>query len=173
MTIWTVEGEEVIVLGDTTTHGGKVITASSNIFYNNIPVARVGDQVTCPKCNGTHTIVSGASTVRGNSMQIARNGDNVSCGARLISRSGDVASDLSSFASVPLDGEFDECFQFICEDTGKPIVDMLYVIQLKGTVLFSGRTDEEGKTIRAYTEQAEMLEVFSGAEAMDILRRNA
>lgn len=86
MSTWTIE-EEVIVLGDTTTHGGKVVSASSSVFYNGIPVARVGDQVTCPKCSGSHTITSGAPHAFANGQSIARNNDDVSCGAKLISGS--------------------------------------------------------------------------------------
>jgi uncharacterized Zn-binding protein involved in type VI secretion len=78
-----------IVLGDKTTHGGTVITArgKNRMTVNGKPVACVGDQVTCPKCKGTHTIVEGASgpdlTLDG--IKVAREDDLVSCGAKLVS----------------------------------------------------------------------------------------
>lgn len=102
MTLWTIEGEEVIRLGDATTHGGKVISASSNVFYEGIQIARVGDVVSCPLCKGTHTIVSGASSAFNDQMQIARNGDSVSCGAKLISHGNMVNSDAiyASFTDI-------------------------------------------------------------------------
>ena len=39
--------KHVIRLGDPTTHGGTVVSASSTTIINGIRVARLGDQVTC------------------------------------------------------------------------------------------------------------------------------
>lgn len=91
MTIARIDGLEVIRLGDKTTHGGEVISASSNFFYEGIPVARVGDLVSCPKCSGMHTIISGSPTAF-NGQNIARHGDSVSCGAKLLGKSAKVGS---------------------------------------------------------------------------------
>lgn len=55
-----IHGKHVIVLGDKTTHGGEVITASEHFSLLGTPVARVGDQVSCPKCGGVYEIVEGA-----------------------------------------------------------------------------------------------------------------
>lgn len=90
--MWTINGREVVVLGDKTTHGGEVVTACSGMLYNGIPVARVGDEVSCPKCSGTHKIVTGSPIHSINGKQTARNLDSVSCGALLISRNGDAAN---------------------------------------------------------------------------------
>jgi len=38
----------LICLGDATTHGGKVISASSSMFINGIQVALVDDLISCP-----------------------------------------------------------------------------------------------------------------------------
>jgi uncharacterized Zn-binding protein involved in type VI secretion len=86
---YTIEGKHVIVLGDTTTHGGKVITGSENHTYMGIPVARVGDMVECPKCDGTFPIVDGAPRAFDHGRPIALHGDKVACGATLISREVD------------------------------------------------------------------------------------
>ncbi|MDR0702167.1 MAG: PAAR domain-containing protein, partial [Azoarcus sp.] len=52
-----------IVLGDTTSHGGTVITANSRMTIDGKPVACVGDLVVCPRCSGTHVILgSGKKT---------------------------------------------------------------------------------------------------------------
>jgi uncharacterized Zn-binding protein involved in type VI secretion len=83
---YRIEGKEVIVLGDTTTHGGKVITASETHSYIGIPVARVGDMVECPKCKGTYPIIEGSPRTFDQGKSIARHGDKVACGATLISR---------------------------------------------------------------------------------------
>lgn len=92
---FTINGKEVILLGDTTTHGGEVVTASSNFSHLGIPVARVGDMVTCPKCEGTFPIIEGAPTASENHNNIARHGDKVACGATLISR-GNAQAQVSS-----------------------------------------------------------------------------
>ena len=50
--------KRVIRLGDPTTHGGTVVSASSTTIINGIRVARLGDQVTCPiPGHGTVVIV--------------------------------------------------------------------------------------------------------------------
>jgi len=80
-----------IVLGDLTSHGGTVISASGagRMVIDGIPVACVGDMVACPKkgCESTFPIIQGASgpdtTLDGK--PVAREGDMTACGAVLIS----------------------------------------------------------------------------------------
>ena len=77
-----------ILLGDTTTHGGRVITArgEGNSTINGIPIACVGDLTTCPLCKGTHPILHESvyppSTIDG--VQEALEGFYTACGAQLI-----------------------------------------------------------------------------------------
>jgi len=85
---FTIQGKEVVLLGDKTTHGGTVVTASSTFTYMNIPVARKGDQVSCPLCLGTHVIAEGVETAFDHEHPIAVDGNLTSCGARLIAGSG-------------------------------------------------------------------------------------
>ena len=54
-------GKQVICLGDTTDHGGVVISALDNYTVNGRPVATEGDSVSCPKCKGVFQIASGSS----------------------------------------------------------------------------------------------------------------
>jgi uncharacterized Zn-binding protein involved in type VI secretion len=163
MALLIVEGEEVIRLGDSTSHGGKVLTASSNVFYGGIEVARVGDSVSCPKCKGTYTIVSGAQSVFNNE-QIARNGDSVSCGAKLIAGSG------ATFSGAPINNEetqsYDERFQIVDEDTGEPLASYPYYIETAAGTVYSGETDEEGYTPRLCSRDPEAVEVYVGYEAL-------
>ena len=89
-------GRNIIVLGDTTTHNGTVISAWGRDgpvpqTIDGKPVACIGDKVTCPKCRGTHTIVSGASGDDGprttlGGRPVAREGDEVSDGSKLVSK---------------------------------------------------------------------------------------
>jgi uncharacterized Zn-binding protein involved in type VI secretion len=76
---------KVIRLGDTTSHGGKVISTRANNFkVGGIPVACVGDSCTCPISghNGC-TIASGSSRHRIKGVWIAFEDDITSCGAKL------------------------------------------------------------------------------------------
>ena len=53
----------IVRLGDKTTHGGAVISASLNHSVRGIGIARVGDMVTCPRSgHGTNPIVEGSPT---------------------------------------------------------------------------------------------------------------
>ncbi len=50
-----------VLLGDNTTHGGKVISASSTMIVDGKKVALVGDMVSCPVSgHGTNPIVEGS-----------------------------------------------------------------------------------------------------------------
>lgn len=74
-----------IVLGDKTTHGGTVISASGFSATGGVKVARVGDMTICPrKGHGACPIVSGDSTVIVDGKAVAREGDSTACGAKLI-----------------------------------------------------------------------------------------
>lgn len=76
-----------IVIGDVTDHGGKVVAGSPTTDTNGKRIARVGDQVTCPKKGhgGTTVIASGDPTVIIDGRPAARHGDVTACGAKLIS----------------------------------------------------------------------------------------
>ncbi|RZL04055.1 MAG: PAAR domain-containing protein [Rubrivivax sp.] len=75
-----------IVLGDQTDHGGVVIEASVITDTHGKGIARVGDQVTCPKRgHGTTFIVTGDPTMIIDGKAAARHGDKCACGATLIS----------------------------------------------------------------------------------------
>lgn len=74
------------MLGDRTSHGGTVVEASQVTFTHNKPIARVGDQVTCPiPGHGTTVIVEGDPTMILDGKPVARHGDKCACGAVLIS----------------------------------------------------------------------------------------
>ena len=73
-----------IVLGDTTSHGGKVITADQTFLIHGKATARVGDLVACPQCKGTFPIQVGAPDMDSMGMAVAREGDKTACGATLI-----------------------------------------------------------------------------------------
>jgi uncharacterized Zn-binding protein involved in type VI secretion len=49
-------------LNDTSDHGGKIITASSNVLCDSIPVARDGDTHSCPIVGHGDTAITAITT---------------------------------------------------------------------------------------------------------------
>lgn len=81
----------VIRLGDPTSHGGKVVGASSNLDMFGLPVARMGDPCTCPtKGHSGCTIAEGDPDWTIDGIPVALEGHKTSCGATLISTLGQV-----------------------------------------------------------------------------------
>lgn len=80
-------GRPFILVGDKTSHGGVVVQGSPQSTVDGIPIARVGDKVTCPKRGhgGTTVIVSGDPTCIIDGQPAARHGDTTACGATLLS----------------------------------------------------------------------------------------
>lgn len=79
--------QNVIRLGDPTSHGGKVVSASASHFrVHGVPVACVGDTCSCPiPGHSDCTIATGSPHHLINGKQVAFEGDSLSCGAKLIS----------------------------------------------------------------------------------------
>lgn len=75
----------LIRLGDSTSHGGTVITASAQTDILGIQVARIGDKTSCPiPGHGSPPIVTGDLTLIVDGKPVARQGDKTGCGAILI-----------------------------------------------------------------------------------------
>lgn len=78
--------KHVIRLGDKTTHGGTVVSATDQLQIHGKPVARLGDKVSCPiKGHGSETIVEGDPNWLVDGIPVALEGHKTSCGATLIS----------------------------------------------------------------------------------------
>ncbi|MET3449112.1 PAAR domain-containing protein [Ralstonia sp. 1138] len=77
---------DLIRLGDATDHGGKVISASKTMQFDDRAVARKGDEVTCPRHDiRPNLIIEGDETMLDDGVPIARHGHRAMCGCRLIS----------------------------------------------------------------------------------------
>ena len=81
---------KVLVLGDTTTHGGRIISAwgeTIDVTIDGKHVVCKGDKVICPRCKGIHTILTGADGSDGeprmivNGRPVAREHDAISDGS--------------------------------------------------------------------------------------------
>ena len=80
----------LVLLGDKTTHGAEVISASSTTIVNGKRAALVGDEVRCPlPGHGVNRIVEGCPdwSVGGRAMVI--NGCRCECGCLVISSAPD------------------------------------------------------------------------------------
>ena len=75
----------IIRLGDATSHGGKVITASSNHSIGGIGIARMGDKLACPlPGHGVNVIVEGSPNYLIGGRMVALHGHHGACGCLLI-----------------------------------------------------------------------------------------
>ena len=91
MTRATVGGKAQIVVGDTTSHGGRVISGSPSSTWSRaeIPIARKGDKVTCPICEPhLFEIAEGCDGSLDFGGPVALEGHKTTCGAVLIAGSG-------------------------------------------------------------------------------------
>jgi uncharacterized Zn-binding protein involved in type VI secretion len=76
----------IVRLGDPTSHGGKVISASTTHFIRGIGIARVGDKVICPITgHGINSIVQGQATYLIGGRMVALQGHRCACGCTLVS----------------------------------------------------------------------------------------
>ncbi len=85
----TVGGKAQIVVGDTTSHGGKVVSGSPFSTWSTakIPIARKGDKVTCPKCEPhVFEIAEGCAGSLDFGAPVALEGHKTTCGAVLIAQ---------------------------------------------------------------------------------------
>ena len=75
-------------LGDTSSHGGTVITGSVTTIVNGRPMARMGDMHVCPiPGHGVTPIVSGSLDTATDGKPNARMGDMAGCGAVIVTGS--------------------------------------------------------------------------------------
>ncbi|PTU63422.1 MULTISPECIES: PAAR domain-containing protein [unclassified Chromobacterium] len=76
---------KIIRLGDPTSHGGSVISASGPVVYGKA-AARVGDQVSCPQPgHGVSSILPGPTRMSAHGSAFALEGFQAGCGCTLIS----------------------------------------------------------------------------------------
>lgn len=76
----------VIRLGDTSTHGGAMVTSSSKSPAEGPNICRLGDLLACPlPGHGTNPVIEASPDSLCEGKQIAREGDHTACGAALIS----------------------------------------------------------------------------------------
>ena len=163
-----IHGKPRIRVGDTTTHGGKVITGSETVKENGIPIARKGDKVTCPLCEPhIFVIAEGLANCLDHGIPIAVEGHETTCGAKLIAVAADqspaeyvamaaaipasfVASGFSAGGTQGQGAQqqtHDEQIQFV-DKAGKKLKGIEYKLYSGDQLLQSGVTDQNGLTSR-------------------------
>ncbi|WP_211462418.1 PAAR domain-containing protein [Collimonas silvisoli] len=162
----TFDGVAVVVIGDKTSHGGVVLTGDNTTLENGIGMARVGDEVYCPRCKPhIHKIIQGSSNCpTPNGQSIALHNDETSCGATLIAAGAPNINAAISFLTRLEKSEtqkYDEQF-LVADDEGNTLADMPYTVKLASGELVHGVTDDEGKTERFFTDDAQKLEIHLG-----------
>lgn len=75
-----VKGKKIILVGDTTTTGGSVLTGAAESNQEGRKVARLGDSVFCPVCKVMGKIAEGVTEMKVMGIPVALEGHRVSCG---------------------------------------------------------------------------------------------
>lgn len=174
-------GKALARLGDRTTHGGKVITASPFTFSMGKAVARVGDLVACPKKrHGVNPIVTGDPTLIIDGKPAARHGDKCACGCTLIASQHNTTTGGAGESSELLDDDslaemsfedfffaendtftepepYDDHFMIVDPHTHRPVANSAYALVLSDGQTRYGVTDVSGKT--QYVQTAESPDV--------------
>lgn len=170
-----------IVVGDRTDHGGVVVGSTMTTDTHGKRLARVGDQVTCPKKgHGTTVIVTGDSTMIVDGAPVARHGDKCACGATLISSQvvsgiGDGGGGSASHSTSAYEAhagvgaaahastearQYDDRLVLIDDATGQPLVRVEYAIRRASGEVEFGTTDESGHThLLSATTRSELVEI--------------
>jgi len=180
----------IIRLGDSTSHGGKVVGSTSHMTVGGLPVARLGDQCTCPKRGHNNcVIVEGDQNWTIDGIPVALEGCKLSCGAVLISSmpnagrvydgggssAGSVVADNnhsniihSKNAESPTNTTlaFDEQIRIRDED-GNPIANVPFFITDESGNSFQGFSDSQGCCERIKTEGAQTLKILLGVQALE------
>lgn len=154
-------------------------------------IARVGDQVLCPRCKGSFPIVSGATDVFSGE-HIARQDDFTGCGAKLIASQStaiwsDETEEASAMASAPDSSVLESTwsssddephtirFQAVHPATGQPLPKRPYILTRENGVQHGGLTDAQGYTEEIETTEPEQIAVhfmFADADGQTIDRED-
>ncbi|WP_186197568.1 PAAR domain-containing protein [Burkholderia gladioli] len=163
--------------GDTTSHGGTVLSCTSTNIVHGKPLALLGDKVSCPKCKGIYPIVDVKNlSMTFNGRPVASEGDKTACGASLIaSQSVATASPTSggsvgggkSVAAETSPDSFRGRFQVLDDATRQPLAGHPYTIHAADGTVLQGKTDASGYTDWHDSAQASSLTFSHQPKASD------
>ncbi len=154
----------IIRLGDTTTGGGTVITASgTGLIVDDLPTVRLGDKATCAKHGGVRTFIECCTSWIDDGLGSVIEGHKLSCGCHAISSvpdsfviedvSGGTASAIfqamtsliGSVSQPAVETAKSQTRWFLVRDstTGEPLSNQPFVADVDGAMQH-GRTDATG-----------------------------
>jgi uncharacterized Zn-binding protein involved in type VI secretion len=167
-----------IRLGDYTSHGGQVVSATGMQDMYGKPQAVVGDHCTCPiPGHGPCVIVEGAPEITFNGKPTAWQGHKTSCGATLISSLAEVtrkhdsgaaatagtATASNSKPSSSAQTQFNDKIQLCDDETHEPLANYTFAIKRADGSIEHGTTDAQGFTHEvSHTDSAEALHIYLG-----------
>lgn len=152
----------VIRLGDPTSHGGRVMSASGSYIIFGKPVARMGDKVSCPvPGHGIVTIVEGDPDWTDNDQPVVLEGHHCSCGCVLISTlpnvlrshaaaaqsEADVAPKANAAMAEMVSEEDDDLeYYYVAKRDDGSAIDLAYRIESGVGKLHEGVLSSDGRT---------------------------
>jgi uncharacterized Zn-binding protein involved in type VI secretion len=153
----------VICKGDPTSHGGKVLEGNDNATCLGKPIALKGHKTYCPLCKGQFPIAEGLGHHSFGGIGTVVEGMKTACGATLIATqhvmtvdgdgggggdgaSGDAAAKPAPAAAGAGNAAYRGAFRAVDEDTGQPIADLPYRIELPDGSSLRGVTGADGRT---------------------------
>jgi uncharacterized Zn-binding protein involved in type VI secretion len=158
------EGRGVIRIGDKTSHGGQVISASSGTVVMGKLAALDGDMSVCPQCKGKFALKPDGGGAKHEGKSYAYHDDLTECGARLISSlspsGGAEVCDEEVQREGLCDSGFDDRFVLLSE-AGVPASFVEYAIERENGKIECGMTNEKGEThLLSQTTKPEQIRVY-------------
>ena len=165
-----------VVLGDSTSSGGTVISGSPFTDVDGKPVARVNDKATCPQHKGTFPIVDGDSTTIIDGHPVALHGSKLACGCSVLavqqqrvlldslgegSRSvaaSEAQVERTAQVIEPSGSQYDEAF-ILRSAGGAPQVNRRYRILREDGAVEHGTTGVDGMTHLSTSNRNEVLSI--------------
>lgn len=166
-----------VVLGDSTSSGGRVVSGSPFTDIDGKPVARVNDKATCPQHKGAFPIVDGDPTTIVDGQPVALHGSKLACGCSVLAvQQGRVLLDAGRSvvqrggAAWTLAGQtarvieaigsprYDEAFILRSAD-GAPQVRRRYRVLREDGAVEQGTTDSDGMTHLLKSSRNEVLSI--------------
>ncbi|WP_175992730.1 PAAR domain-containing protein [Burkholderia vietnamiensis] len=147
--------------GDTTSHGGRVLTCTPTNRVDGRPLALLGDMVSCPKCGGVYPIVDVKNLgMTFDGRPVVSEGDKTACGATLIASQSTATASPTSGAGAPVgagksvlaqtaaqsDGVYRGRFQLVDDNTREPLANHPYTATSSDGQTIHGTTDANGHT---------------------------
>ncbi|KPC49649.1 PAAR domain-containing protein [Amantichitinum ursilacus] len=161
-------------IGDRTTSGGEIISASSTYIDGGKQLCVSGDKAWCKACRGAFPVSGTATHWADNGNLMVQDGDRVLCRCadnRVIAHSSSYydqtpAPAIASFeaiaaVSAPPANTFDDRFRLLSGQTGQPLPGIEYAVRRATGALEYGVTDALGCThLVVNREKPEMLAIY-------------